>query len=42
MLGDEISTEGPFHICCSEQFNLLDSHDKVQLEFTTEHSLKTF
>jgi len=36
MLGEEICTEDPIHINCSEQFNPLDSHGKVQLEVTTE------
>ena len=29
MLGEEISTEGPFHIYCSEHFNPLKAHGKV-------------
>jgi len=39
MLREDISTKGPSHIYCSEQFNLLDSHAKGQLEFTNEESL---
>jgi len=37
MLAEDISTEGPFNIYCSEQFNPFDSSGKVQLEVSVEH-----
>jgi len=39
MLGEEISTERPIHLYCSEQFNPFASHGKLQLEVTIEKSL---
>ena len=36
---DDISTEGPTHIYCSVQLNILDFHGKGQgLEFTIKQS----
>ena len=33
---EEIITEGPFHVYCSEQFNLFNFHGKVQSEVANE------
>jgi len=38
MLGEEVSTEGPIQIYCSEPLNAFDSHGKVQLEVPIELS----
>ena len=42
MLGEEKSTEGPFHINCRIHLHPHDFHDKDQLEFTIEQFLQAF
>ena len=38
MLGEEISTEGPIHLYCSQPFNPFHSQGEVQLKVTIEQS----